>query len=131
MNEYTDTEQRLLKQYGDYMKSAGFYSLANGVNCWRFKYGEDSTETCWIVDLYCEGEFSPRIYQFRWEFDGVNEPDLVAIQDDCGYNTYYNPKNFDEFKKIIDETVAKFGEYEKYKKQLIENKRLRIMQMDF
>ena len=131
MTGYTDKEKALLKQYGEYMKSAGFYSLGGGINCWRFKYGEDSTDTFWIVDLYCEGEFSPRIYQFRWEFDGINEPDLVAIQDGCGYNTSYNPKTFDEFKKIIDETVAKFGEYEKYKKQLIENKRLRIMQMDF
>ena len=130
-NLYTDKDKALLKQYGEYMKSAGFYSLGGEVNCWRFKYGEDSTDTFWIVDLYCEGSFSPRIYQFRWEFDGINEPVLEAIQDGCGYNTFYNPKTFDEFKKIIDETVAKFGEYEKYKKQLIANKRLRTMQMDF
>lgn len=131
MTEYTDEEQAQLKQYGDYMRSAGFYSLANGVNCWRFKYGEDSTDTFWIVDLYCEGEFSPRVYQFRWEFDGINDPQLIAIQDGCGFNTSYNPKTFDEFKKRIDESVAKFGEYKKYKKQIIENKRLQIMQMDF
>ena len=71
-NLYTDKDKALLKQYGEYMKSAGFYSLGGEVNCWRFKYGEDSTDTFWIVDLYCEGSFSPRIYQFRWEFDGIN-----------------------------------------------------------
>ena len=35
------------------------------------------------------------------------------------------------FKKQIDETVSKFGEYKKYKKQLIENKRLQKIQADF
>lgn len=127
---YTDEEKALFKQYGDYMKSAGFYSLGADVNCWRFKYGENSNDTFWIVDLYCEGKFSPRVYQFRWEFDGVNEPELIAIQEGA-FNTSYKPKTFDEFKKRIDESVAKFGEYKKYKKQIIENKRLQIMQMDF
>ena len=132
MSGYTDKEQELIKQYGDYMKSFGFYSLGGGINCWRFKYGEeDGRDSFWIVDLYCENKFSPRIYQFRWEFDGINEPDLIAIQDNCGYNTYYHPRTFAEFKKRIDETVAKFGEYEKYKKQIIENKRLLQMKMDF
>lgn len=131
MRGYTDEEQALLKQYGDYMKSAGFYSLGDDVNCWRFRYGENSTDTFWIVDLYCDGEFSPRIYQFRWEFDGINDPELIAIQNGSGYNTSYEPKTFEEFKKRIDETVSKFGEYKKYKKQLIENKRLQLMQMDF
>ena len=130
MTGYTDEEKALLKQYGDYMKSAGFYSLGGGINCWRFKYGEDSTDTFWIVDLYCDYKFSPRIYQFRWEFDGINDPKLIAIQDGA-FNTSYKPKTFDEFKKRIDETVSKFGEYKKYKKQLIENKRLRTLEMDF
>lgn len=137
MTGYTDKEKELLKQYGDYMKSFGFYSLGGGINCWRFQYGEEDAnrsecrESFWIVDLYCENKFRPKIYQFRWEFDGINEPELIAIQDGCGFNTCYEPKTFDEFKKRIDETVAKFGEYKKYKKQLIENKRLRTMQMDF
>lgn len=130
MTGYTNKEKELLNQYGDYMRSAGFYSLGGGVNCWRFKYGEDSTDTFWIVDLYCDNKFSPRIYQFRWEFDGINDPELIAIQDGA-FNTCYKPKTFDEFKKRIDETVSKFGEYKKYKKQLIENKRLRTMEMDF
>ena len=128
---YTDEEKALFKQYGDYMKSAGFYSVGADVNCWRFKYGEDPTETFWIVDLYCEGEFSPRVYQFKWEFDGINDPKLIAIQDGSGFNTSYKPKTFAAFKKRIDESVAKFGEYKKYKKQIIENKRLKIMQTDF
>lgn len=128
---YTDKEKELIKQYGDYMKSAGFYSLLGGeVNCWRFKYGEDTKDSFWAVDLYCENKFSPRIYQFRWDFDGINDPVLIAIQEGA-FNTYYNPKTFDEFKKRIDETVSKFGEYKKYQKQLIENKRLQKMKIDF
>lgn len=130
MEGYTDEEKRLFKQYGDYMRSAGFYSLGGGVNCWRFKYGEDSTETFWIVDLYCDNKFSPSVYQFRWEFDGINDPELIAIQEGA-FNVSYKPKTFDEFKKRIDESVTKFGEYKKYKKQLIVNKKLKIMQTDF
>ena len=130
MRGYTDEEKALLKQYGDYMKSAGFYSLGADVNCWRFKYGENPTDTFWIVDLYCDNKFSPSIYQFKWEFDGINEPELIAIQDGA-FNKCYKPKTFAAFKKRIDESVAKFGEYKKYKKQIIENKRLKLMQMDF
>lgn len=127
---FTDEEKVLLKQYGDYMKSAGFYSVGADVNCWRFKYGEDPKDTFWIVDLYTEDKFSPRIYKFRWEFDGIQDPTLITINEGV-HNAYYKPKNFDDFKKRIDETVSKFGEYKKYKKQLIENKRLRKIQADF
>lgn len=127
---YTEEEKALLKQYGDYMKSAGFYSVGADVNCWRFRYGEDTTDTFWVVDLYAD-KFSPRIYKFKWYFDGINDPKLIAIQDGSGFNTSYKPKTFAAFKKRIDKTVAKFGEYEKYKKQIIENKRLKIMQTDF
>ena len=130
MEGYTDKEKELIKQYGDYMKSAGFYSVGGGINCWRYRYGEDTTDTFWIVDLYAD-KFSPRIYQFKWYFDGINDPKLIAIQDGSGFNTSYKPKTFAAFKKRIDESVAKFGEYEKYKKQIIENKRLKIMQTDF
>lgn len=130
MRGYTDEDKELVKQYGDYMKSTGFYSLGGGVNCWRFRYGEDTTDTFWAVDLYCGDKFSPRIYQFKWFFDGINDPKLIAIQDGA-FNSYYEPKNFEEFKKLIDESVSKFGEYKKYKKQLIENERLRKIQMDF
>lgn len=35
------------------------------------------------------------------------------------------------FKKQINESVTKFGEYKKYKKQLIENKLLQKIQADF
>lgn len=130
MRGYTDEEKALLKQYGDYMKSAGFYSLGAGINCWRFRYGENPTDTFWIVDLYCDDKFSPSIYKFKWYFDGVNDPELIEIQDG-NFNVCYKPKTFGEFKKRIDESVKKFGEYKKYKKQLIENKRLQLMQMDF
>lgn len=129
--EITDEEQKLINQYGDYMVSVGFYSDGGGINCWRFKYGENYNDSFWAVDLYCEGEFSPRVYQFKWEFDGINDQKLIAIQDGSGFNTSYKPKTFAAFKKRIDESVAKFGEYEKYKKQIIENKRLKIMQTDF
>ena len=130
MRGYTDEEKALLKQYGDYMKSAGLYSLGAGINCWRFRYGEDPTDTFWIVDLYSGDKFDPSIYKFKWHFDGINDPQLIAIQNGT-FNECYKPKDFDEFKKRIDETVSKFGEYKKYKKQLIENKRLQKMQMDF
>lgn len=131
MELFTNEEKTLLKQYGDYMKSAGFYSVGGGVNCWRFRYGEDTTDTFWAVDLYTEQKFSPCIYQFKWHFDGINDPVLITIQNGGGFNECYKPKNFDEFKKLIDETVSKFGEYKKYKKQLIENKRLQKIQTDF
>lgn len=127
---FTDEEKVLLKQYGDYMKSAGFYSVGAEVNCWRFKYGEDPKDSFWVVDLYSGDKFSPRIYKFRWEFDGINDPQLITINVGA-FNDFYKPKDFDEFKKRIDETVSKFGEYKKYKKQLIENKRLRKIQADF
>lgn len=130
MMGYTDEEKALLKQYGDYMRSAGFYSLGGGVNCWRFRYGEEPTETFWIVDLYTDDKFSPSIYQFRWEFDGINDPKLIAIQAGA-FNVSYKPKTFDEFKKRIDESVTKFGEFKKYKKQQIVNKKLKIMNTDF
>lgn len=35
------------------------------------------------------------------------------------------------FKKQINESVTKFGEFKKYKKQQIVNKKLKIMQTDF
>lgn len=130
MEGYTDKEKELLKQYGDYMKSAGFYSVGGGINCWRFRYGEDTTDTFWTVDLYCDNKFRPRIYRFKWFFDGINDPELITINDGA-YNACYKPKNFDEFKRRIDEAVSKFGEYKKYKKQLIENKRLQKMKADF
>lgn len=117
--EITDEEQKLINQYGDYMVSVGFYSDGGGINCWRFKYGENYNDSFWAVDLYCEGEFSPRVYQFKWEFDGINDQKLIAIQDGSGFNTSYKPKTFAAFKKRIDESVAKFGEYEKYKKQIL------------
>lgn len=129
-NELFTEEKVLIKQYGDYMKSAGFYSLGGGVNCWRFKYGEDPTDTFWIVDLYTSNKFSPSIYKFKWHFDGINDPQLIAIQDGT-FNACYKPQNFDEFKKLIDETVSKFGEYKKYKKQLIEKARLQKIKEDF
>lgn len=126
----TDKEKELLKQYGDYIKSAGFYSHY-GDNCWRFQYGEKENDSFWTVDLYCEHKFRPRIYQFKWKFDGIHDPVIMEIQDGSGFNTYYEPKTFDEFKKLIDKTVAKFGKYKKYKKQLIENERLLKIKMDF
>lgn len=126
---YTDKEKELIKQYGDYMKSAGFYSVGGGINCWRYRYGENTTDTFWIVDLYAD-KFSPRIYQFKWYFDGINDPKLITINEGA-FNKCYKPKNFEEFKKRIDETVAKFGEFKKYKKQLLENKRLQKMKADF
>ena len=127
---FKDKEKELLKQYGDYMKSAGLYSYY-GDNCWRFKYGEKEYDSFWVVDLYCEHKFRPRIYKFKWKFDGINDPVLIAIQNCSGFNTYYEPKTFDEFKKLIDKTVSKFGEYKKYKKQMLENKRIKNMQSDF
>lgn len=127
---YTEEEKALFKQYGDYMRSAGFYSLGGGVNYWRFRYGEEPTETFWIVDLYCDKKFSPSVYQFRWEFDGINDPVLIAIQEGA-FNVSYKPNTFDEFKKRIDESVTKFGEFKKYKKQQIMNKKLKIMPTDF
>lgn len=130
MELFTDEEKVLLKQYGDYMKSVGFYSTGGEVNCWRFKYGDDSRDSFWAVDLYTEQKFSPSIYRFRWEFDGINDPILTTIRAGV-FNVCYKPKNFDEFKKRIDETVSKFGEYKKYKKQQIENKRLQKIQTDF
>lgn len=127
---FTDEEKVLLKQYGDYMKSAGFYSVGADVNCWRFKYGENPKDSFWVVDLYSGDKFSPRIYQFKWKFDGIHDPTLITINEGI-HNVCYKPKDFDEFKKRIDETVSKFGEYKKYKKQLIENKRLQKIQADF
>lgn len=130
MEGFTVKEKDLLKQYSDYMKSAGFYSVGGGINCWRFRFGENTTDTFWSVDLYAGDKFSPRIYQFKWFFDGINDPKLIAIQDGV-FNVYYEPKNFNEFKKRIDETVSKFGEYKKFKKQQIENHRLQKMKADF
>ena len=79
MEGYTDKEKELIKQYGDYMKSAGFYSVGGGINCWRYRYGEDTTDTFWIVDLYCEGEFSPRVYQFRCLFVAQHLPSCERV----------------------------------------------------
>lgn len=126
----TDEEQKLMNQYADYMLSLGFYSDGGGINCWRLKYGENYNDSFWAVDLYAKHKFSPSIYQFRWEFDGIHNPELVEIRD--GYRSVcYKPKNFDEFKMRIKETVSKLNEYKKYKKQQIENKRLQKIKADF
>lgn len=98
MELFTDEEKALLKQYGDYMKSVGFYSTGGEVNCWRFKYSDDR-DSFWTVDLYCDHKFSPSIYQFKWNFDGINDPKLIVIQNGGAFNACYKPKTFDEFKK--------------------------------
>lgn len=112
--EITDDEQKLMNQYGDYMVSVGFYSDGGGINCWRFKYGENYNDSFWAVDLYSKHKFSPSIYQFKWEFDGIHDPTLIEITE--GYRSIcYKPKDFDEFKKRIDETVSKLNEYKSIK----------------
>ena len=114
LKEITDDEQKLMNQYGDYMVSVGFYSDGGGINCWRFKYGENYNDSFWAVDLYSKHKFSPSIYQFKWEFDGIHDPTLIEITE--GYRSiYYKPKDFDEFKKRIDETVSKLNEYKSIK----------------
>ena len=106
MDKITDARYKI---YTDFMKSVGFYSTGGEVNCWRFKYGDDSKDSFWAVDLYAKHKFSPSIYQFKWEFDGIHDPELIDIRE--GYRSVcYKPKNFNEFKMRIKETVSKLNE---------------------
>ena len=128
-DRYTPEEKAQLKQYGDYMLSKGFTCRTDGINCWHYGYGEDN-RTFWTVDLIDGRGFGPKIYKFEWLFDGEHEPELNPLRDGWR-NAAFLPEDFEEFKECIDYTVAKFKEYDMYKKKLVENKRIQNMQSDF
>ena len=109
-NEYT--------KYIKYMKSVGIKNRISPdrENGWIYYYAPD--KKFWLVDLKKEGKLYPRVYNFNW---WTKNGEVYAKETYIDVlNSIFEkdvPETFEDFKKFIDERIARLKEYN-YKQRL-------------